>query len=758
MVVLYICLACALAMFQSSVAQEPNPPTWPSTVSIFGPEDAIADIQAKVNQAFSQNGGHVPDDHGQFSSQRFAFLFKPGRYNVEVPVGYYTQVLGLGQSPSDVIFDSAKGVYCEEGSFTIKPGALDNFWRGAENFQTEASFVWNDGQEGMLWAASQSSPLRRLMVTNNLALYQYIDGFGRSGFSSGGFIGNSQVKGSVFSGSQQQYLARNIEVRSWHDGVWNMVFVGTKGAPAGHCGANQRMCVSPYVTVDSTPVVAEKPFITVDTAGKYVLNIPKVGRNRVGLDLDAPEQIGFENVYVASSIDTATTINAKLALGRHVVLAPGIYELDAALELRTPGQVLLGLGLATLVSTSGNPVVTVGSVDGVRVAGVLLEAGSEPTDVLLQWGDPSHKGDPNNPGLFHDVFARVGGPASPKDAQAKVMLQIDSGNVIGDNLWMWRADHTVNGPVKNGANPCDVGIIINGDDVTMYGAKAEHTLQDQLQWNGERGASYFFQSELPYDVTQAYGDSGYAAYRVKSTVTTHTAYGTGAYHFFRDYAVVVKSGIVAPVDLEESFVSPLAVFLDGKGVMQHVINDKGNQTSKTHGTNAVPTWWCPTKSQAQFSFDRSKNATCAVGAPVKCPGTSAGCAGMQCCPDGSTCPSAPNMFLCCPKPKTVDCTNGTSPSPRPSPPSPPAPPPPPPTPPAPPPPAPGTRCKVGQTVKCPGTSIFCAGDQCCGDGSTCPSADGKFTGCPMPKKFDCTKVDSWLMHKSQNREYPEIIV
>ena len=41
-------------------------------------------------------------------------MFTPGSYNVDVPVGYYTQVLGLGVEPSEVIFTSSKGVYSEE--------------------------------------------------------------------------------------------------------------------------------------------------------------------------------------------------------------------------------------------------------------------------------------------------------------------------------------------------------------------------------------------------------------------------------------------------------------------------------------------------------------------------------------------------------------------------------------------------------------------------------------------------------------------
>ena len=45
---------------------------------------------------------------------RFVFMFKPGSFDVEVPVGYYTQILGLGSHPSDVVFTSSKGVYSQE--------------------------------------------------------------------------------------------------------------------------------------------------------------------------------------------------------------------------------------------------------------------------------------------------------------------------------------------------------------------------------------------------------------------------------------------------------------------------------------------------------------------------------------------------------------------------------------------------------------------------------------------------------------------
>jgi hypothetical protein len=57
----------------------------------------------------------------------------------------------------------------------------------------------------------------------------------------------------------------------WSGGVWNMVFVGSNGAPETHCGnkdGNQ-----PLTTVNETPVIAEKPYITFIN-DKYVMMVP----------------------------------------------------------------------------------------------------------------------------------------------------------------------------------------------------------------------------------------------------------------------------------------------------------------------------------------------------------------------------------------------------------------------------------------------------------------------------------------------------
>jgi len=266
------------------------------------------------------------------------------------------------------------------------------------------------------------------------------------------------------------------------------------------------------------------------------------------------------------------------------------------------GQVLLGLGYATLIPPSnGEPCIRVlPFLEGVRIAGILLQAGAAPTKILLQWGDSgsSDPGSPSNPGFLYDIFARIGGP-DRTPVQADIMLAIYSGNVVGDNFWLWRADHNVDGLIFNSENPCKNALIVEGDDVTMYGLAVEHTLEDHVIWGGERGRTYFFQCEFPYDVTQTnFGDKGFTAYRVSPQVQTHDSYGAGVYHYFRDEEVRVASAIVSPQWLEENFHSPVSVFLNGMGAVSHIVNLKGLETSPSSPVStpgAHPAWICPTK-------------------------------------------------------------------------------------------------------------------------------------------------------------------
>jgi hypothetical protein len=105
------------------------------------------------------------------------------------------------------------------------------------------------------------------------------------------------------------------------------------------------------------------------------------------------------------------------------------------------------MGLVTLISAKGTPCIEVANVDGVRISGILLQAGPVNSDSLLRWGDePRYPGSSKNPGVMQDVYARVGGSDTSRVSTTN-MVKINSGNVIIDDTWLWRADHDQGGQV-----------------------------------------------------------------------------------------------------------------------------------------------------------------------------------------------------------------------------------------------------------------------------------------------------------------------
>jgi len=291
--------------------------------------------------------------------------------------------------------------------------------------------------------------------------------------------------------------------------------------------------------------------------------------------------IDFERVFVAKVGDSAATINAKLSSPDidGVVFTAGIYHLDETLVVSQSDFVVLGVGLATLIPTTGKPAIFVQpGLRNVRLAGVLLHASSVKSPVLLEWGEI---GDTCEHCVISDLFTRVGGPdgTNALPTAVDVFVHLKSGGIVGDNFWLWRADHTHHGVGTHpNMNPCKTGLVVEGHDVTMYGLAVEHTLEDMTIWNGNRGRTYFYQSELPYGVNEEYGNQGFAGYRVADHVTSHRAYGVGVYHYMRDHAPVIHTGIKVPEALVDSFINPIGVCLNGHGRMNHVINGHGART------------------------------------------------------------------------------------------------------------------------------------------------------------------------------------
>ncbi|WP_410603772.1 RICIN domain-containing protein [Amycolatopsis sp. lyj-90] len=547
----YACNGSSAQSFRlTPVTGTANPDLGPN-VLVFDPGMAQSAIQSQVNSVFSQQ------ETSQFGSNRKALLFKPGSYNVDVNVGFYTQVLGLGLSPDNVTINGA--VHAEADWF--QGNATQNFWRGAENLSV------NPAGGTDRWAVSQAAPYRRMHVRGNL---QLDDG----GWSSGGWMSDVKVDGQVRSGSQQQWISRNSQFGSWSGSNWNMVFAGVNGAPS------TSFPNPPYTTVNTTPVVREKPFLYVDNAGAYQVFVPATRTNASGITWGANQpgaSLPISRFFIAKPGTTASQINAALAEGKDLLITPGVYHLNETLRVTRPDTVVLGLGLATLIPDNGITAMTVADVDGVKVAGVLIDAGTTNSNTLMEVGPANSAQDhAANPTSLHDVFFRIGGAGVGK---ATTSLVVNSDDVIGDHLWIWRADH--GSGVGWNTNTADTGLIVNGDDVTMYGLFVEHYQKYQTIWNGNRGRTYFYQNEMPYDppnqASWMNGSTrGYAAYKVANSVTNHEAYGLGSYCYFNvNPSVVADRAIEAPNNPNVRFRSMVAVSLGGNGTISRVVNDRG---------------------------------------------------------------------------------------------------------------------------------------------------------------------------------------
>ncbi|MFI6654098.1 coagulation factor 5/8 type domain-containing protein [Streptomyces sp. NPDC050523] len=531
-------------------------------VLVFDP--STAGIQAKLDEVFKQQ------ESAQFGTGRYALLFKPGSYSgLNAQLGFYTSIAGLGLSPDDTTIN---------GDVTVDAGwfngnATQNFWRSAENL----ALVPANGTNR--WAVAQAAPFRRMHVRGGLNLSP--TGYG---WASGGYIADSRVDGQVGPYSQQQWYTRDSAVGSWLNGVWNMVFSGVEGAPA------QSFPNPPYTTLDTTPVSREKPFLHL-SGSEYRVFLPEKRTNARGVTWGNGTPRGtslpLSRFYVAKPGVTAATLNQALAQGLHLLLTPGVYHLDQPIQVTRPNTVVLGLGYATLVPDNGVTALRVSDVDGVRLAGFLIDAGPVNSATLLEVGPKGASKDHSaNPTTVQDVFVRIGGAGAGK---ATTSMVINSRHTIVDHTWVWRADHGTG--VGWDTNRADYGIVVNGDDVLCTGLFVEHFNKYDVQWNGQRGRTIFFQNEKAYDAPnqaaiQNGSVKGYAAYKVGDSVTAHEGWGLGSYCYYNvDPTIVQHNGFAAPNKPGVKFHNLLVVSLGGQGQYEHVINETGAPTS---GTSTTP--------------------------------------------------------------------------------------------------------------------------------------------------------------------------
>lgn len=602
--------------------------TFGTNTYIFEGTDTTEGIQNVIDTAYKTT------EAGQFGSERYAFMFKPNteQYDVTVDVGFYTQAAGLGKSPEDV---DVKEIRCRANWMTSrKPdgsmnyNALCNFWRSIENMSSSAQYT--------TWAVSQATSMRRMNLYGSPSTVVVRDESGNiidkytdpnygvlllhqeGGYASGGFLSDSKVATQIQMGSQQQWICRNVEsgayeyssdVWNYQSAVWNDVLVGSKTSvtQSGLTGSGTQ------TVIDETPVVAERPFLMFDSVkNEYGIFVPALKENSYGVSWenisdDDYSYISIDDCYVAKPNETADTINAGLEGKKALILTPGIYELDKAIKVNNADTVVLGLGYATIKPTKGNECMTVADVDGVRVAGVLFDAGRVESKTLLTVGTKANAaGNSENPVVLSDCFFRVGG-ADKAACKTKACVIINTAEVICDNFWVWRADH--GDGVAWTKNTCDNGVIFNGQNITAYGLMVEHFQKVQTQWNADGGRCYMYQSELPYDITSQSvwnepGSYGYTDYKVADNVKTHEGYGLGIYSCYQAAQCYLKSAITCPDTPGVKFRNVVTTCLSGNGTIDHVINDAGYVVLKSVELCRLLEY-C----NGQYTLDKSEKAT-----------------------------------------------------------------------------------------------------------------------------------------------------
>jgi hypothetical protein len=599
-------VACAIGSVlpAAASARGRGGPDFGPNVIVFNSSMPQSQIQSTLDGIATQQ---VPN---QFGPQRYAIFFEPGTYGsaadpLTFQVGYYTQVAGLGAQPGDVVINGSVDVYnqCSAATGCV---ALDNFWRSLSNLTINVA-----GQPSCtpteFWAVSQAAPMRRVDVNGPVSLMDYCSG---PSYASGGFIADSVFSGgTVINGSQQQFFTRNSNLDGWTNGVWNQVFLGDNGAPATDFG-NQPPSNQPqhneYTTVPSTPVSQEEPFLYTDSSGAYHVFVPAVRHDSVGpawaSGAEAGSSIPIRRFFIADPSTPVWAINAALAFGRNLILTPGVYALDQPIVVSRPGTIVMGLGFATLIPQDGNVAMETADVPGIKLSGMIFDAGPTSSPALLvvgahrgdfgrgRFGHPASGDEGTQPTLVQDVFFRIGG-AEPGKATTSLIVNTD--HTILDDVWAWRADHG-NG-VGWTSNTADTGVIVGGDDVDAYGLFVEHYQKFEVIWNGRRGEDVFFQNEMPYDPPSqsawmsSPSTDGYPAFLVTPRASGFQGYGMGSYSFFNQGVPIFATQAFQSPASGVHFTDLLTIFLNktASGGILSVINGVGGSSTAANPDTPV---------------------------------------------------------------------------------------------------------------------------------------------------------------------------
>ena len=412
-------------------------------------------------------------------------------------------------------------------------------------------------------------------------------------YASGGFIADSNLP-FVVNGSQQQWLTRNsavgrLDQRRLEPGLLRASSAHpttpasrtrrTRRSTRPRSAARSRTCSSTQRAATTSACRRRRPTTSGISWGD--------GETR-----DAASR--SRDFFIATPHDSVKQINNALARGKHLLLTPGVYDIDRTIEVKRADTVVLGMGHATLTAVGGAVPLEVADAAGIIVAGVTIDAGTISRRCCCR--------------SARRTAAPEARPEQPDHAQRRVLprrrparrqdhalaLEVNSDNVLIDHTWVWRADHGIEGFTRrNGdterwnTNIGTNGVIVNGDerDRDRPVRRALPAVQHRLE-RRER-PRILYQNELPYDPptqadwTQPDGTLGYPGYKVADQVTTHSLYGAGVYVFNQNNpSILTENGFEVP----ETPGRAAAPHHDGQpraGTIEHVVNDIGGQVDNS---------------------------------------------------------------------------------------------------------------------------------------------------------------------------------
>ena len=165
-----------------------------------------------------------------------------------------------------------------------------------------------------------------------------------------------------------------------------MVFVGVSNPPAGTWPS------SVYTTITNTPLIAEKPYLYLDSNGNYVVMVPALQTNSLGTTWAAGPTPGvsipISQFYVAQpGLGQCRNHQCRPELGAESDLDSRGLSADRQPARDAAGHDRPGAGLSRRwFRQTGTPALVISDVDGVKVAGLIFDAGPVQSPSLLQVG------------------------------------------------------------------------------------------------------------------------------------------------------------------------------------------------------------------------------------------------------------------------------------------------------------------------------------------------------------------------------------